>query len=215
MKISDIQKNGTEVVESCERIEVYPAYQLREEVHPDVIEDYMEVLLANNYEWPFEPLTCVRIKIDEYGQYSMTLVDGYHRLQAAIRQKILSVPIRYMDGTEQEALEAALSANHQHGARRTNADKRKCVLKALGNAEFVKLTDTKVARLCGVSQTLVFNTRKELKSTAAGRGPKDEAPDSTTVISKITVVKVNDENPSVSDESPVVEDEVYVPTGAL
>lgn len=51
------------------------------------------------------------------------------------------------------------AANADHGLRRSNEDKRKAVGLLLADAEWSKLSNAEIARLCNVSHTFVNNTR--------------------------------------------------------
>ena len=55
---------------------------------------------------------------------------------------------------------AGLGANHKHGLRRSNGDKRRSVEMAL--AEFGHLSDRLLAELCGVSVPTIGNIRHQL-----------------------------------------------------
>jgi hypothetical protein len=64
------------------------------------------------------------------------------------------------DGTKDDAQWICLSANHTHGLRRTNADKRRAVELAL--ARKPNLNNVAIAGHCGVSDRFVGNMRAEL-----------------------------------------------------
>ncbi|MFN7429670.1 MAG: hypothetical protein ACK5TP_03700, partial [bacterium] len=76
-----------------------------------------------------------------------------------------------------DAVLHSLSANAEHGLRRTNADKRKAVLTMLTN-ELVATdddgnpwSDNEVARRCVVSRGVVTRTRASLAQSASEEAP--------------------------------------------
>src|ERR1035437_2998022 len=71
-------------------------------------------------------------------------------------------------GTRLDALKFSLSANHQHGLRRTNEDKRHAVEIAL--CEFPGWADRAIAQVCGVSHPSVGAARRQLVNfTSCGK----------------------------------------------
>ncbi len=90
------------------------------------------------------------------------LADGFHREKAARKARFKSILSEIRVGSRQDALKFALKANHQHGLRRTNADKRKAVELAL--TEFGTLSDHLISDMCGVAQSFVSNQRHQLNS---------------------------------------------------
>lgn len=88
------------------------------------------------------------------------MADGFHRFRAASRARLTHLYAEIRQGTRRDALKFALAANHKHGLRRTNADKRHAVRMAL--AEFGNLSDRLLAEMCCVSQPFVGNVRQQL-----------------------------------------------------
>jgi len=64
-----------------------------------------------------------------------------------------------------DAILYSLSANHDHGLRRTNVDKRKAVQTMLDDFEWQEWSNGEIARRCRVSEFLVSTMR-------AGKGPE-------------------------------------------
>ena len=88
------------------------------------------------------------------------MADGFHRAKAARRARLKHILAEIRQGSRKDALRFALGANHKHGLRRTNGDKRRAVELAL--AEFGNQSDRLLAEMCGVSQTFVTNIRHQL-----------------------------------------------------
>src|SRR5258708_6548944 len=73
----------------------------------------------------------------------VVLADGFHRVKAARRAKLKHLLAEIRQGGRSDALRFALGANHKHGLRRTNGDKRRAIEIAL--AEFGELSDRLLA----------------------------------------------------------------------
>ena len=91
--------------------------------------------------------------------------DGFHRINAALKNGATKIECDVRHGTKTDALKFALGCNAHHGLRRTNADKRHAVGMAL--LEFPKVSDRALAEMCLVSHTLVAETRAAQVATAA------------------------------------------------
>ena len=125
-------------------------YQMRVDI-PDH-SDYVDLIKASSC-WPFPPLKCFR-----RGR-KWVVVEGFTRGRAAITAECEHVPIQPID--ESEALLVALAANSEHGHRRTNADKRKAVLRAM--SEWPDDSAAAIAAKCKVSHTYVHKLRASLE----------------------------------------------------
>ena len=104
------------------------------------------------------------------------LADGFHRVMAATRNGFKDIECEVHKGAKSDALKYALGANSKHGLKRTNADKRRSVVLALN--EWPKLSDSKLAELCAVSQPFVGDVRREHitvigSNTRVGRDGKE------------------------------------------
>lgn len=104
--------------------------------------------------------------------------DGFHRLAAARRAKVLRLAANVFAGTKREALLYAVGANTDHGLRRTNGDKRNAVDLLLADPEWRQWSGEEIARQCGVSNFLVSEMKAERRSLLAA---KSEPSPSTSV----------------------------------
>jgi len=95
------------------------------------------------------------------------LADGFHRVAAAERAGFDYFQARVQRGGAREAIRFGLGANARDGMRRTNADKRHTVRRALADDEWRRYSDGAVAKLCGVSQPFVSGMRSELEESGA------------------------------------------------
>lgn len=100
------------------------------------------------------------------------VADGMHRVLA---KKMLTkqgvkghttIRCEVRTGNKRDAMLYAAGANRTHGVRRTNEDKRKCVLSFLGDEEWRQWADTEIARHAGVTPSMVGRYRKYLGSGA-------------------------------------------------
>lgn len=90
--------------------------------------------------------------------------DGIHRILGAKKAGRTVILAYLYRGDERDAFLHACSANHAHGLRRTNQDKRHMVSRMLNDKEWVKWSDRRIAEQCGVSAQFVANVRSELSS---------------------------------------------------
>ncbi len=128
--------------------------QSRAEINFAVVNEYAEMMLEGTV---FDPVEGIQ---DEDGQ---TFVwDGYHRGEAA-KKAGTRLLVNLKPGTRIEAEWLALTANQKHGLRRTNKDKQRVVRQALLHPYGVNLSNSELARHCGVSDKTVAKIRRELE----------------------------------------------------
>lgn len=153
IKIKNLDRNGL---------------QTRAALDEATVSEYTE-LMEKGVEFP--PVTVFREDIA--GKPSVyRLADGFHRVESKTRTTKYGRPgfdtvkANIIQGGYADALKFALSANANHGLRRTNADKRRAVEMALENAR--KLfggmpSANRLAEMCAVSVEFAnrFITEKE------------------------------------------------------
>lgn len=138
--------------------------QTRAELRVDTVIEYAEAMLRGD---EFPP---VDVFHDAKGNY--WLADGFHRHQAAVRAESDSMLANVHEGELRDAIWFALSANTTNGIRRTNADKRRCVMIALGDKEWSSMSDRAIADHLGVGYSLVSDVRSELTDSGSCEEPK-------------------------------------------
>ncbi len=90
--------------------------------------------------------------------------DGSHRGEAARRLgELLAVSLQ--PGTREEAEWLALTANQKHGLRRSRTDKQHAIRQALRHPRGVNLSNSEIARHCGVDHKTVGRIRAELETS--------------------------------------------------
>jgi hypothetical protein len=155
-------------------------FQTRAAMDQTAIEEYIDAIRVAGC-WPFPPIKIV----------SQYLVDGFHRIEAAqrvaadpktsveLRKSLQSIPCERVsvdltvDNIPMLALQHALAANHTHGLRRSNADKRRAVELALKS--WIDKSDREIATLTGTSHPFVGRVRGEM---ALETLPLERKPDS-------------------------------------
>lgn len=128
---------------------------VRAAVNSEAVQDYAELYRSGTMRE--EPV----VFVDEAGE--ILLADGRHRIEAAQLAGMDSIKCQVERGGFSEALKWALTANSAHGLRRTNADKKVCVIEAL--KEWPRLSNPQVAELCAVTDRYVTTVRRELESS--------------------------------------------------
>jgi hypothetical protein len=99
------------------------------------------------------------------------LGDGFHRRHAAAQAGLAKLDCIVHAGTKRDAILFAVQANHSHGLKRTNKDKRKAVEMLLADAEWSQQSDRWIADMAGVSNQTVSNTRAEVSKVDTSTKP--------------------------------------------
>jgi hypothetical protein len=146
--------------------------QSRASISEDTVTDYAEAMSAGD---EFPPVIAFFDGVEYY------LADGFHRLHAVKRLGKTSIQADVRTGTLRDAILYSLGANRDHGLRRSNADKRKCVQTLLDDFEWGDLSVNEMARICGVSPQLVLAVKAEMDggekvSTVKTNAPKKDKP---------------------------------------
>lgn len=139
---------------SLHKIRLDGGTQSREAISEEVVEQYA---LEMSVGVKFPPVVIF------YDGSEYWMADGFHRYRAAesIQRGLLECDVR--QGTQRDAILYSVGANDTHGMRRSNADKRRAVLKLLNDTEWGKWSDGEIARRCGVSQNFTSDMRRSLK----------------------------------------------------
>lgn len=136
--------------------------QARAGLNDETVTEYAEAMLQNGGWSPF-PAVAVYYDGKEYW-----LADGFHRMAAwqtmAARPDYAKtrIPAIVRQGTQRDAILHSVGVNDNHGLRRSGDDKRRSVIRLLGDDEWGKWSNVEIARACKVSEKLVRNVRKDL-----------------------------------------------------
>ena len=132
--------------------------QSRDEINEAVVQEYAEVIREGG---KMPPITAF------YDGAKYHVADGWHRYFAHKAENLPDIEATIIEGTRRDAILFSLSANDDHGLRRTNADKRKAVMVLLEDFEWSEWNDTEIARTCKVSSVFVNKLRKQTKGDDA------------------------------------------------
>lgn len=167
------------------------ALMVRAEIDNDAVDEYAEAYRRGD---KFPPLKVFK-EGDKY-----LLVDGWHRYLAVKLAGIKTHVVTLFRGDRTKALEIAISSNTTHGLKRTNADKRVCIEKAL--AAWPKASNRAIAEKCGVDDKTVSETRSRCGSPApeivTGKDGKDYPAKLSTCGSSAPEDKEIPEKPHIS-----------------
>jgi alkylated DNA repair dioxygenase AlkB len=125
--------------------------QARAALSDTIIHEYAEALARGDTFPPIE------VYFDETTYW---LADGFHRVNAARIAGHTTIAAVVHAGGTREALLHAISANEEHGYRRTDADRRHAVSLLLADAEWREWNNSAIARQCRVSEFLVRTLRR-------------------------------------------------------
>jgi hypothetical protein len=128
--------------------------QSRAEINLAIVAEYSE-LMADGIV--FDPVEGVQ---DENG--IIFVFDGQHRGEAANKAGT-TLLVNLRPGNRSDAEWLALAANQKHGLRRTNKDKQRVVHQALLHPYGVNLSNSELARHCGVNDKTVAKIRCNLE----------------------------------------------------
>lgn len=90
------------------------------------------------------------------------LVDGFHRVEAAIKAKLERISAEVEPGTLEDAQWLSYAANPTHGLPRSTEDKRRAIRAALKHPKGVEKSDREIAAHIRVDHKTVGNIRKEM-----------------------------------------------------
>ena len=142
------------------RIRIDCDTQSRVELNEAIIAEYAEAM-ERGEEFP-AILVFFNEETDEF-----VIADGFHRYHAHLRARPNDPILAEQQlGTIEDAQWASLAANKSHGLRRTNADKRNAVRRALLHPHGCQLSNRQIAKHVGVDDKTVAVIRCELESTA-------------------------------------------------
>lgn len=119
----------------------------------EAIDDYSEAMAAGVQ---FPSVTVF------YDGEQYWLADGFHRVRAAYSANLDSIDCDVRQGTLEDAQWFSFGANSANGLRRSNDDKARAVRSALTHPRGTDLTDSEIARHCGVTQPTVAHWREKL-----------------------------------------------------
>lgn len=141
-----------------DKVVVEKATQIRCRVSQEYVVELADLLKAD----PALEMTPIVLVRD--ADSNLILADGAHRLAAYIEVGREKIPAMVDEEHKEQALsyavEYACGQNVKHGLRMTNADKNKAVIMVMEDDRMKVKTDVTLARLLGVSPSLIAKVRK-------------------------------------------------------
>lgn len=182
---------------ALDEFRIEEACQAREQIDPEVVDDYAELYRA---EAELPPIEC--FDVDD----ALVVVDGFHRVTAAEKAGVGWLRCTVVgQGSIDDAIWRATGANQAHGLRRSNADKRKAVRLALESKAGVGKSDRAIAEHTGVDHKTVARVRAEAEASWGNSPPETrEGKDGKTY-----PVKPKDPAPNSDTETPISERSDY------
>jgi hypothetical protein len=126
--------------------------QIRVAIDEELVQNYHEKL-EDGVEFP--PVVVF------FDGLRYILGGGFHRLFAHQRSNRLYIDADVRHGTLDDAIDFALQDNEDHGLRRSDADRRNAVIRALNDKRYANCSAREIARICKVSHTTVNRIIKE------------------------------------------------------
>lgn len=142
----------------------YDGTQSRVEINETTVQEYADLIAAGV---DFPPVIVFFDGVDYW------LADGFHRFLAHVRAGKDSIFETIIPGGKREAILYSVGANHSHGLRRTNADKRKSVGMLLADREWSAWSDNEIAKNCHVSVSFVGDIRRSRSANNSDKHPED------------------------------------------
>jgi transposase len=96
---------------------------------------------------------------------TMQVIDGMHRLHAAMLRGEDTIAVEFFDGNEGDAFLRAVQANVEHGLPLTRADREAAVVRII--ASHPQLSDRAIATIAGVSAPTVGAIRKRTRNNGS------------------------------------------------
>lgn len=128
--------------------------QPRSLMNQSLVDEYMEDIADGD---TFPPVEVIEVNDRFY------LTDGWHRVAAFRALSHTTVLANVTPGNMEQAILASSGANASHGLRRTNADKRRSVIRLLTTDTLASLSDSALAKAAKVSVRYVGIIRQTLE----------------------------------------------------
>lgn len=163
----DTYAQTTRQLAALEQIRLDGGTQPREAIDEALVAEYAERMVCDDRGFVIDPegVDWHKIVVFEDDDGELWLADGFHRTHAAKKAGLEKFQADFREGSQRDAIEHSFGVNANHGKRRTNADKRRVVERALGDPIWVTWADARLARLCKVSRTFVTRVRQELEDS--------------------------------------------------
>ncbi|HWK65369.1 MAG TPA: hypothetical protein VNS34_10535 [Rhizobiaceae bacterium] len=133
--------------------------QPRKYIKTDVWKDYQEAMERGDI---FPPVTVFH----DGSKY--WLADGFHRVYAARGIGRTEIRCEIHQGGLRDAVLYSVGVNHAHGLQRTDADRRRAIMRLLEDEEWGAWSDREIARRCKVHHTTVARVKADIRAFYRG-----------------------------------------------
>jgi hypothetical protein len=177
--------------------------QTREEISWDTVHEYADSIK--------EGVSLPPVVVFYDGAFYW-LADGFHRVHGTKKAGLDSIECDVRQGAKREAVLFSVGANSGHGLKRTNADKRRAVLRLLNDEEWGKWSQHEIARRCNVTQQCVSKIKLSL-TTVVGEN-SDSEPKYTTkhgTVATMNTANIGKSKPVTHYEQPIAGEELAIP----
>ena len=131
--------------------------QARTGNNEEVVEEYASAMREGRWQWHDGNRLIV------FGDdAALWLADGFHRIEAAQRANLPTVPCEVRPGSRRDAVLYAVGANSSHGLQRTRQDVRRAIELLLRDEEWGKWSHVELARRVGCSDKTVGTVKRAL-----------------------------------------------------
>jgi len=127
---------------------------VRAQLRADVVDEYAEYYKAR------VPMPLPHLFMAKNEKWYL-VADGLHRIHAQAKLGRKAVEAEIHEGTFEEALKFALLANTRHGLRRSNEDKRQCIISAL--RLYPTASNAQIAAMAAVDDHSVAKVRTAME----------------------------------------------------
>ncbi len=142
------------------RLTIDLSIQSRAELDSEAVCEYAEALNVKPPARPAERPIADPV-IVYFDGHKFWLAHGFHWAYAHIQIRRPQIECVVRTGTRRDAILCSVQANHKHGRRRTNADKRRAVNMLLDDPEWGAWPNTQIAARAGVDEYLVRKLKVE------------------------------------------------------
>ncbi|MEN2424096.1 helix-turn-helix domain-containing protein [Streptomyces rimosus] len=95
---------------------------------------------------------------------TMRVIDGMHRLRAALRRGQETIPVRFFDGDEADAFVLAVESNSAHGLPLTKADRKRAAERII--TSHATWSNRMIAAIVGLAPATVAKVRRKMPGGA-------------------------------------------------
>jgi len=128
------------------------------------------------------------------------LVDGFHRYHAYKLMGIKEITVKYVPGTQAEAVIRSYGVNATHGLPRTLEEKKEIVIRALANPDLEGFTVYQISKICRVSQPFVAGIKdpekKQKQKASKEKHIQKKAKEITEAAKQETTNPISSEKPT-------------------